>query len=157
MNLPFLQTVQGEDPIVMEAEYSVSVARLFRAWVTPEDIQQWFGAGEGGAQKARIDLRKGGSWEFVFAESEGLIHSLSGKYTMVEENKLLQFTWVHSWVGDDSSLEQSGESLVTIAFSETEAGSKVRLEHKGISAESSRNNVGSGWSMSLGKIKTLLE
>ncbi|MBX2868639.1 MAG: SRPBCC domain-containing protein [Acidiferrobacterales bacterium] len=157
MDLPFLHSRQGEDPIVMEAEYSAAVSRVYKAWTDPEDICQWFGAGEGGPETAIIDLREGGIWEFTFPIKEGLTHQLRGEYTQVEENKLLRFTWVHRQIHEDGSQEESIASMVTVNFQKTDTGSLIRLKHEGIRQKGSRENVGSGWSMSFGKIRPLVE
>ncbi len=157
MNLPFLETPLGEDPIVLEAEFSVSAERLFRAWTTPDDIKQWFGANEGGPASAVVDLKEGGRWEFVFAEREGKTNSLSGRYLRIEQNRLLEFTWVHTLSTADGITEQSAESVVLVEFEDRPSGAFSRLVHEGVLAESSRNNIGGGWSNSFMKIKELVE
>lgn len=157
MNLPFLKSPHGEDPIILEAEFSVPIARLFKAWTTPEDIKQWFGASEGGPKSAAIELHEGGKWEFIFPEQDGQVDSLSGRYLRIEDNKHLEFTWVHTRKKADGNIETSGESVVTVEFEERPTGTFSRLVHKTVTTEGSRSNIGSGWGMSFTKMKHLLE
>ena len=157
MNLPFLKSPQGEDPIVMEAEFAASVSRLFQAWTTPDDIKQWFGAGDGGPETAVVELREGGRWEFVFPEKEGQTDSLSGEYLRIETDKHLEFTWVHTRTLADGKVEKSGESVVTVEFEKRSGGAYSKLVHKAVAAQSSRSNIGGGWSSSFSKIKALIE
>jgi len=157
MNLPFLKTPRGEDPIILESEFSVPAERLFKAWTIPDDIKQWFGADAGGPESAMVDLKEGGIWEFTFMEKDGETSSLSGRYLHIEQNKLLEFTWVHILKRSDGSTKQSGESVVRVEFEDRPSGAFSRLVHEGVSAESSRNNIGGGWCSSFSKIKELLE
>ncbi len=157
MNLPFLTTPQGEDPVILEAVFSTNVERLFQAWTTPEDIKQWFGADEGGPEHVSMQVEVGGTWEFVFSENEGKVDSLSGEYLRIEKDTLLEFTWVHTRTLADGSSEQSPESLVSVAFEERPSGAFSRLVHKSVISDSSRSNIGGGWSSSFTKLKALTE
>lgn len=157
MNHPFLKSPVGETPVIVEAEFNAPVTRLFKAWTTPEDIKQWFGADEGGPAKAKLELKIGGDWEFVFAENDGKTDSLAGNYLRIQPNELLEFTWVHTRSFSDGTKEVSPESKVTITFEPRTNGSFSRLVHEFISSESSRVNIGGGWSTSITKMKALIE
>ena len=78
MNLAFLKSPHGEEPIIVEAKFAVSVARLFEAWTTPEDVKRWFGSDTHSLEDAQIDLKVGGNWEFSFPVSEGEQDILGG-------------------------------------------------------------------------------
>jgi len=157
MNLAFMKSQQGADPVVMESEFAASPQRVFRAWTTPEDIKQWFGAGDGGPETALVDLKEGGEWEFTFAEKDGQTDSLKGQYTKIEVDKRLEFTWVHVRTNADGNVEQSAESLVVVELEVRSSGTFIRLTHSSVVAESSRSNIGGGWSMSLSKMKGMVE
>ena len=157
MNLSVLKSPQGADPVILESEFSAPVSRLFKAWTSPEDIKQWFGSGDSGPELARVDLQEGGEWEFVFPEKDGQRDSLSGRYLRIEQDKLLEFTWIHTRRSGSGDIEQSTESVVSVEFEERPAGTFSRLIHKGVDAETSRTNIGGGWVMSLHKIKRLVE
>lgn len=157
MNHPFLKSSPGDSPVIVEADFAANVTRLFQAWTSPEDIKQWFGADEGGPESAKLELKVGGSWEFVFAEKDGQTDSLAGKYLRIEKDKRLEFTWVHTRSFADGKKEVSPESIVTLSFEQRENGSFARLIHESISTESSRMNIGGGWGTSMEKMKALIE
>ena len=157
MNLPFLKSPQGESPVIVEADFNASAARIFRAWTTPAEIKQWFGSEEGGPEVAEVDLQVGGDWQFVFPEHEGQIDSLGGKYLKIEQSVLLEFSWTHTRRLADGTIETSPESVVTVTFEQRDHGSFSRLVHKSINSESSRSNIGGGWNASFAKIKHLVE
>lgn len=157
MDLSFLKSPHGQDPVIIEAEFAASVTRLFQAWTTPEDIKQWFGADEGGPAIANVDLQVGGSWGFVFAEKGGQTDGLAGKYIAIEQDRYLQFSWVHTRRFAEGATEVSPESIVSLTFESREKGSFVRLVHKAIGSESSRMNIGGGWGSSIMKMKVLIE
>jgi len=157
MTHPFLKSPQGEDPVIVEAEFSASADRLFKAWTTPDDIKKWFGAGEDKLATALVELEVGGAWQFVFQREGGETDSLSGKYLKIEQDKRLEFTWIHTRTLSDGNSETSAESVVTVTFEPRADGSFSRLVHNAIQAESSRANIGGGWDASFSKIKALVE
>lgn len=157
MTHPFLKSPLGEDPLIMETEFSASAERVFQAWTTASDIKQWFGADEGGPDQASLDLRVDGKWQFVFLREDGQTDNLSGRYLSIEPNKRLVFSWMHTRILIDGSEEKSPESMVTLTLESRKQGSFLRLVHESISSESAKINVSSGWGVSLMKMKALIE
>ena len=157
MNLPFLKSPYGEDPVIVEGVFNTTASTLFRAWTTPDEIKAWFGAGETGPSSAKIDLRKGGRWEFMYVEADGQIDTLRGEYVEIKENVLLIFTWEHERSSPDGGTETTPQSLVTLDFKETENGVRLRLLHERIGKESGRLGVGVGWNASFKKLKVIIE
>ncbi|MEM7259637.1 MAG: SRPBCC domain-containing protein [Pseudomonadota bacterium] len=152
MTPPFLQSAPGAEPVVLECSFNTSAARLFRAWITPEEIKQWFGTGAEGPISASIDAKPGGAWEFAFAEKDGVTESLSGKYIDVIANELLRFTWQHRKRLVDGTIEKTDTSLVTVQFTALENATRLHLTHQRIVKASGRLGVGAGWSVSCQKL-----
>lgn len=157
MNHPFLKSIPKQDPLIMETEFDASPERVFKAWTSVEDILQWFGSGDGGPDRASVDLRVDGKWQFVFVDKDGHSDYLSGQYLNIEPNKLLEFSWVHTRVMADGSEQITPKSKVTITFEPRENRCFLRLVHTSISTDSARENIIGGWGASLTKMKGLVE
>jgi len=156
MNLEFLKSPHGEEPIIVEAEFSVSPARLFQAWTTPSDIKAWFGGEENRLSDAKIELRTGGHWEFSFAEADGEQDVLSGKYLQIEPDRLLKFSWRHTRKLAGQREESTAESIVEVTFEASAQGTYSRLVHQSVNSEGARLNIGEGWCSSFTNIRELL-
>lgn len=157
MNLAFLKSPHGEEPIIVEALFKVSPARLFKAWTTPDDIKRWFGSEKNCLETAEIELKVGGTWRFIFPEKDGQQDCLSGRYLTIEENKKLEFSWVHTRKLADGSEEESAESKVSVIFEARETGSFSRLVHETVSTEGARLNIGEGWNTTFHHIQDMVK
>ncbi|MDJ0761134.1 MAG: SRPBCC domain-containing protein [Woeseiaceae bacterium] len=157
MKLPFLKSVPGEDPVVVEGVFNTSATRLFRAWTTPDEIVRWFGPGDTPLLSARVDPRKGGLWEFAYSERDGVQDVMSGEYVLVVQDEQLIFTWRHERRFSSGNVETTSPSLVTVIFEDANGGARLRLRHERIVREGGRLGVGDGWSRSFSKLQRLVE
>lgn len=129
--------------------------RVFDAWTRPEYVRQWFSpGGTRTVQDAAMDLRVGGSYRLQMqGEDEGCDGSneakrntlVTGTYRKVVPHELLVFTWNLSW-------DDSGETLVTVAFRDVEGGTEVRLTHERFATESLRDQHEAGWTSVLASL-----
>ncbi len=146
MNLSFVKSPAGADPIIVEGLFTASPQRMFDAWTTPEDVKQWFGPGPAKLEIAEIDLHDGGRWRFVYGQNDkGDTHQLSGSYEEIEAPRRLAFTWTHTKIASNGETETTDMSRVTVTFEDHELGTFVRLVHADIKTEGGRNGVGGGW------------
>ena len=75
--------------------------------------------------------------------------TVSGAYTKVIPNELLQFTWEPTW--------SPGElSLVTITFEDVRGGTQINLRHERFANEQSRDGHKNGWAGALDKLATVV-
>jgi|GEM_PF-389034 len=157
MNLPFLKSVPGEEPVIVEGTFRTTAKKLFEAWTQPEAIKTWFGVGPTGPSSASIDLRPGGMWEFTFIESDGQTDTLRGEYVEIEPDTRLIFTWEHERQSSDGKVEVTPQSLVTLDFDLVDNGVRLRLIHERIVKESGRLGVCEGWNTSFTKLSQVVE
>ncbi|MEC9345929.1 MAG: SRPBCC domain-containing protein [Pseudomonadota bacterium] len=155
MTLPFLKSPPGETPVIVEGHFRATPARVFRAWTEPDEIVQWFGTHT--LSSAEIDLRVGGTWRFLFADTGNGRSILQGSYTDVSPNDRLAFTWVHEHARTDGVIETTPESQVTITFAPERDGTFVRLVHAGIQRVEGRSGVGQGWNASFERLQAIAE
>ena len=57
MTLDFLQTEQGDDPVVVEGHFAAPPAKVFQAWTDPDIVMKWFGPAPNSLHSAAIDLQ----------------------------------------------------------------------------------------------------
>lgn len=146
MNLPFLKSSPGDEPVIVEGVFKTTASNLYSAWTTPEAIKTWFGAGPTGPTSATIDLQKDGQTDI-----------LRGNYITVEPDTRLVFTWQHERRFASQESKITPKSLVTLCFKTTDQGVHLRLTHERIEAESGRLGVGEGWNASFTKLQQIIK
>ena len=129
--------------------------RVFDAWTRPEYVRQWFSPGGNITMRdAAMDLRDGGSYRLQMqgtneecdSSTEGRRDTLvTGTYRKVVPHELLVFTWNLNW-------DDSGETLVTVAFRDVEGGTEVRLTHERFATEKLRDQHEAGWANGLASL-----
>ncbi len=156
MNMHFLQSEPGDDPVIVEALFRASVSRVYQAWTEPEKIMKWFGPKAGSLVSADIDLCIGGKWCFVISSDENGKYMLQGEYEEIEANKRLVFSWSHVKEYVDGTHEETPKSRVVITFETHGLATRVRLQHEGIVKRDNRNGVGNGWERTFKHLEDLL-
>ncbi|MEM7458260.1 MAG: SRPBCC domain-containing protein [Pseudomonadota bacterium] len=145
MNLAFVKSPEGADPIVVEGVFKTTAERMFAAWTTPDDLKQWFGPGPGHLDLVDVDLREGGAWRFAYGMRDGQSNELSGAYEVIDAPRKLVFSWIHTRKFADGRAERTDASKVTITFDERADGTLVRLVHEAIKTRDGRLGVRGGW------------
>lgn len=153
----FLKTAPGQDPVITEADFTASPARLFKAWTEPNEIRAWFGGGPGRVSNAMIDLRVGGVWRFVFDDTPGAFNALRGEYIEIVRDQRLVFSWIHQKTRQDGVLEETAASQVTVEIAPNGTGARMTVRHEGIARESGRIGVSEGWCYGLSSLIAMLE
>jgi uncharacterized protein YndB with AHSA1/START domain len=129
--------------------------RVFDAWTRPEYVRQWFSpGGNRTVQDATMDFRVGGSYRLQMqGANENCDGSTvadrtpvaTGTYKKVVPHELLVFTW-------NLNRDDSGETLVTVAFRDVEGGTEVRLTHERFATETMRDQHETGWTSVLASL-----
>jgi len=76
--------------------------------------------------------------------------TVRGRYRAVDRPRVLAFTWLPDWQGDET------ESLVRFDLEERDEQTTVRLTHSGLITEISRNSH-QGWPQILGGLQEYAE
>ncbi|MDF2709103.1 MAG: ATPase [Nonomuraea muscovyensis] len=82
----------SERAIVMTRSFEAPRRLVFAAWTRPELVARWYGARGWTIVKARIDLRVGGAWRFVWDGPEGAAMACGGTYREIAEPSRLCYT-----------------------------------------------------------------
>jgi uncharacterized protein (TIGR03086 family) len=108
----------------------------------PERLRRW------AAVCVTVDLRAGGSWSWLV--TPGRTHLAGGTVREVEPGRRLVVGW--GWEGDDSLPPDA--STVTVTIQETEAGSRLTVEHAGLVGEQLHGHA-AGWEHYLERLERL--
>ncbi len=127
--------------ITVETIVQADMENVWRAWNTPDDIEQWMHASEDWeCPKAVNDLQVGGHFSFILASKDGATSfDLGGTYEAVDEHERI------SYVLDDGR-------KVMIFFDETEDGVRISETFE-MEDENPEEMQRSGWQAILDNFK----
>ncbi|MBK8259658.1 MAG: SRPBCC family protein [Polyangiaceae bacterium] len=117
--------------IVVEAVVIAPIAEVWRAYTSPEDIQQWNAASDNWhTTRASVDLRVGGAFSSRMEAKDGSVgFDFEGTYTNVQPERLLEYSF-----GDRTAqVEFDGEASgvrVRVTF-DSESTHPVELQKQG--------------------------
>lgn len=131
--------------ITIEAEVTASLAVVWSAWVTPEDITKWnFAIDEWCCPRAEIDLKPGGRFSYRMEARDGSVgFDFGGVFTQVAPHES-----IHYELGDGRH--------VTIEFRKTANGVNV-VETFETEDENSAERQRQGWQSILDNFKKHVE
>ncbi|MHA1525133.1 MAG: SRPBCC family protein [Alphaproteobacteria bacterium] len=145
MTFGFVKTEPGDDPIVVEGFIAAPPSTIFRAWTDPEIVVKWFGQTPNSLHSATIDLRLGGSWQFLKLVDEAMTVGFEGEYLDIVPGQRLVFSWVHVVTHANGTREATPVSKVEVTFTAKGKGTNIRLVHSAISSADARRGIGGGW------------
>lgn len=152
--------VATEAELEFVRDYSVDVARLWRAVTDPVHLVQWFGPQGTFIDGCEMDLTRTGPWDCRMRGKESMdVFRVSGVVTSVRPPEAgkpggkaegeVSFTW--AW-HDGETGARGAESFVTFRVAETSRGARLTLRHVQLAdAESARNHT-LGWTSTLEKL-----
>ena len=119
--------------ITVEALVNSDIDAVWRAWTTPEDINQWNAASDDWhTPRSKNDLRVGGRFSYRMEARDGSMgFDFEGTYTKIDENRLIEYKM------DDGR-------LVSIDFRSENDGVRV-IETFDAEDESSAEQQRQGW------------
>jgi len=101
--------------ITVETTVAAPIAKVWRAYTTPEDIKQWNAASDDWhTTAATVDLREGGAFSSRMEAKDGSMgFDFAGIYTKVVQNKLIEYAF--------------GDRNAQVEFLDTPQGVTVRV------------------------------
>jgi predicted enzyme related to lactoylglutathione lyase/uncharacterized protein YndB with AHSA1/START domain len=123
--------------------------KVFAAWITPEDLQEWFGPEDCQVLSARVHPRFGGEYQLrLKTENFGEI-SLHGVFREFKRPGKLVYTWNFS---GNPKLE-IGESQVTVEFLDRQGETEIQITHEQLPSEEWKEDHQQGWNGCLDKLE----
>ncbi len=124
-------------------------ALVFRAFIEPERMKQWWVPRGFALLSCAIDLREGGTWRMrIQSDETGAVQTEVGVYREIREPERLAFT--HAWVRADGSLTQT--TLVTVDFIERQDRTEVSFRQEDFATAAACLSHEEGWSISLAQL-----
>ena len=134
-----MSPTRADDTIIEEITIKAPAERIFDALTNPEECMKWWGVkGQFETTHVESDLRPGGRRVMRGTGMGGKPFSVTGVYRQIERPRLLVFTWLPNWQGDDT------ESVVRWDLEEKDGVTTVRVTHSGLTTESARTSH-RGW------------
>lgn len=144
--------------VVIKRKFTAPIQLVFKAFVDPKIMTQWFSPDYMTTPNATSDLRVGGKYSVTMAFNDNRQDPVTvrGVYKEIEEFNKLVFTW--KWDGHDEETNVLVE-LESIADDETE----LKLTHSGFMKPLKDYAVGQspidhehGWTTGLAKLSNTL-
>lgn len=134
-------------------EFPVSTDQLYKAWVTEEDLKQWWKPMGAQLKSVTNELKEGGTVKYEFAGGDDHTFSITGKYDEVKEKELLKYGW--NWEIPNEPIENSQYTL-TVKFSGQGNSSTLDVTQENFKDEESIAPHKQGWEKSLNDLQQYL-
>jgi uncharacterized protein YndB with AHSA1/START domain len=121
--------------LVLRRTFEASRARVFRAWITPRALEQWFRPRGMRMTVRSLDARVGGSFRFELENGSSII----GTYLQIVPPEKLVFTW-------SAGAAPGQETVVTLDFLDQGAVTEVVLTHEPLDTLERHAAAEGGWS-----------
>ena len=129
---------------------------VFKMWIDPKHMAQWWGPEGFTNPVCEIDARPGGAIRIVMHSPDGVDHRMTGVFREVVEPERLVFTNMAMDLEGNTLLE----GLTTVTFAEHGGKTKLTLETSaaGVAARAPGMLKGmeEGWRQSLDRLETLV-
>ena len=120
--------------LVLRRTFEASRARVFRAWITPAALEQWFKPRGTRMTVRSLDARVGGSFRFELENGNSII----GTYLQIVPPEKLVFAW-------SVGAAPGQETVVTLDFLDQGAVTELVLTHEHLGAPERRALAEGGW------------
>jgi uncharacterized protein YndB with AHSA1/START domain len=147
--------VQGNQQLTLVREYRATPEAVWNAWATPEGLSQWYGS-PGKLTDVSIDFQPGGAWTATTSMPNGDRYPQKGVYTIIEDEKHLQFRFVDP----DTSGSADYEIMDIVLEQDNEDPSITRMtfvQTGDLPPDEYANGLKKGWTGFFDQLKTVVE
>jgi uncharacterized protein YndB with AHSA1/START domain len=117
-------TLPADSQMLITREFDAPPHLVYKAWTTPELVEQYWAGRRGRMTLVEIDLRVGGRWRYVMNTNQGYEVAFNGEYREIVPNERI----VNTEIYEGAEVEPGTEPVVNVAtFNEIEDG-RTRLE-----------------------------
>src|SRR5450432_3445178 len=118
-----INAMQFEKELTISRVFNAPRAMVFKAWIDPIQLAQWWGPNGFTNPVCRIDVRPGGSIYIDMKGPDGTVYPMTGLFKEIKEPEKLVFT--------SNALDNNGnplfEVLNTVTFVEQDGKTKFTL------------------------------
>ena len=153
---PSIDEMMVGKPMVIVREFNAPRERLFRAWVEPDLLCQWWGPHQFTNPVCRVDPRPGGAFHIVMRGPDGMEYPYGGILDDYDPPRRL----VLAGKIDDGRSEGVFEQLTTVNFLDEGGQTRLVVETSAIKAAPEARpmleGMSEGWKQSLERLESLL-
>ncbi len=134
--------------------------RAFKAWTSPEQIQQWMRPEPGMVVPlVRMDLRVGGKFRIQMKNPEGEYFTAVGEFREVNPPERLVYTgdWEKDGGGTEFGEVEGKVSLITVEFHRRGEQTEFVMTHTRFATAQSRDGHAEGWTRALESFAEFLQ
>jgi uncharacterized protein YndB with AHSA1/START domain len=139
----------AEREVVITRIYDAPRALVFKAWIDPKHLKQWWGPKVFTNPVCEVDARVGGAWRIVMRAPDGVDYPCGGVYREIVEPERLVFTNIAT----DKDGNPILDGLTTVTFAEQGRKTKLTLTTRAVAlvdyAASYLQGMEAGWTQSL--------
>ena len=143
-------TLPSDEQILITREFDAPRHLVYKAWTTPELVERWWGGNRGEVTVVEIDLRVGGTWQYVVVMDDGSEAAFHGEYHEIVPNERIVSTEVYEGMPED-------EALNTVTFGEREGRTTLKVLVQHASKEARDAHIDSGMETGMQEGMDLLE
>ena len=137
----------NEHTVVVSKTINATREDLFEAFTNPEIMSSWFYPEDDMSADVSNEFKVGGSYTIKMHAGNGDIYTHVGEYKEIVPNEKLVFTWNSDFVQN---------TVVTVTFSETDAGTEITITHDLMPSEEMAENHRKGWTGCLSRLESLV-
>jgi len=123
-------TVNKENKTIhIKREFDANLALVWRAWTTPELLDQWCAPNPYRTETKTLDLREGGFWHYAIVSPEGKKHWSRYDYKKIELQRSI--TELRAFSDENGRVSPDfPRTECTLIFSETDGKTLVAITEK---------------------------
>lgn len=131
--------------------FKAPIARVFRAFIDPQLLRQWWCPDGFRFTDVQIDPKTGYGKRYAMVGPEGDRYVWDIDYVLIDEPRKLE--WTSNFI---EGIPGMGVTRATLNFRDVPGGTEVTLTHEGFPDKTARDGHQGGWGGSLDKLERLL-
>lgn len=139
--------------IEISKDFPVPVEQLYKAWISPDDLKQWWRPMDKKLTDVQNEVKQGGSIKYTANDSDPSL-VITGEYEEVKEKEKLVYTWDFNFSED--AFEESPFRL-TINFQKDGDSSRLEVKQENLKDDEAVQIHKKGWEKQLENLKKYLE
>jgi len=144
----------AESEVVLTRVFDAPRTLVFRTWIEPRHLAQWWGPRDFTNPVCELDVRVGGKILIHMRAPDGTVYPMTGTFREIIAPERLVFTAV----AEDHAGRALIEGLVTVTFEEQDGKTKLTVREKAVALAPVGGpmlaGMETGWAQSLDRLET---
>jgi uncharacterized protein YndB with AHSA1/START domain len=144
----------AESEVVLTRVFDAPRALVFKTWIEPRHLAQWWGPRDFTNPVCELDVRVGGKILIHMRAPNGTVYPMTGTFREIVAPERLVFTAV----AEDHAGRALLEGLVTVTFEEQGGKTKLTVREKAVALAAAGDpmlaGMETGWAQSLDRLET---